>query len=101
MQNILYIVITAFRCKLCSRVYRGSGLRCVLESYVGLWLLLGISFFSQDVIAIGRMTYVPTRAVRSSRPVCVRVLPVNTAPTTVKPIHLARPDFFPAWKERY
>lgn len=47
---------------------------CVLESYVGLRLLLGVSFFfSQDVIAIGGMTYVPTRPVRSSRPVCVRV----------------------------
>ncbi|KAL0118379.1 hypothetical protein PUN28_009202 [Cardiocondyla obscurior] len=39
----------------------------VLESYVG-------------------PEYAPTRC---PRPVCVRGSPVNTAPTTIKPIHLA------------
>lgn len=71
---------------------------CVLESYVGLRLLLGVSFFlSQDVIAIGGMTYVPTRLVRSSRSVCVRV---NTGidNSVVKPIHLPAARLFPGVK---
>jgi len=80
----------------------------VLESYVGLPIVrrFFFSFSSWDVIAIGRTGENTHRRalarVYAPRVSCVRSRsPVNTAPTTIKPIHLARPDFFPAWKERY